>query len=824
MNRTFENRKLGLEHGRQRKPATRPGHEWTVQPFSYDADVSLLLQDYSNRVPRSCEFNTVATLLMAKTNCTLVAGKGSVQLPIKRPLQPQGWLASRPYRMEMFVKGQGEYFPEVLQDAIWDYPAFHKPTVWTYVPHRGKKSVAKVVVQPSFVKVTLMDTGFAEQNCVRTVSVRLKQESNDDGRCVARMVTLPALLKILHLVQSAEARLDATRVLITQYDQGSLVGHAKPNWMEDGEWERVEAAIAAGKPLTLRVLPERLQGTIYESLTLGAMAAAAADANQWSLHKRVAMFDFAEVHAAVQRVKTLWDTVPHGLLANALAKETGCNSPATFECTLRNALRHVLGTVNKAVDHVVAVCQGGCKSVSNVAIETLPEPVKSKAPTVKSKQVHSVDPVTAAYAARATLSWKPMHHVPWVQSREPKWSGSVWEALSAVAPVDVYSYANACVKTALEKTTFCNVNADAVKLYNTVTGEIDAAKRMPDPPAFWTYAVACNVESVPLAGSPVWMQSLKTGRRLPYVWDFRMVAHGDGVHRMVHAVNAPIVPYGVFEKHCVPYPWMFVYWLDGPTPTNACFFGNIEEESLEQFVQRCAVSCIQRAFKLQPYEAVLHDKQRVVDVYTGCTKYMGYTLPKLPSTMVCKIAPDDSIVVECAGSMHPLYCLPYSVALQMADPDVLRFYLVHADNGLPVGVIPEAIHDDLVFGEGHTMPVCNVGDLIYSCNSAWRWSSQPAAVTFTRATNGWYKVTVTPVLPVLPPFVSISDSNGRVCQVVDQRHYQHVVLYKSTDTCTVPYCANRSGNKDCSPYRLLCTQHFLEMEPLEMCVRKVILL
>jgi len=88
------------------------------------------------------------------------------------------------------------------------------------------------------------------------------------------------------------------------------------------------------------------------------------------------------------------------------------------------------------------------------------------------------------------------------------------------------------------------------------------------------------------------------------------------------------------------------------------------------------------------------------------------------------------------------------------------------------------------------------------------WNARFGKAPCLPATEGpapAWALAATPILPVLPPYVAVSDQAGVVKQVVDER--THWPVYTRSGCCVVPYCALPAANRDRSRTVLLCGRH-----------------
>jgi hypothetical protein len=743
---------------------------WLHNPFSYHEDLTVLFNDHGNKLTRNCTYNRQRTLLRQKVYCTVKNGKTGFKLALPlRAALPYG----RPTEVGLHIGGMGPFTASHSADRVWAYPDPRPPVTMLHLstasrPRGLQSDVVKMTFTEGSLAVAAVFTPAMRARHV-TITVQVVQMESDDGRCTARVVALPALLAFARLISNGA---DAVQTW-AQYAHTAVVGTAQPEWLTNTEWQSfLDDMVRTGQPATVATLPPRLHNTIYESLTLACVAGACADMHAASIKARLCVeHDWQPLEAAVVGFK-------RGVVDRVV----------------------VLDKVLEAVRTIAACCLP--PPSGQLRIKTISRFTQTPAPVLPkpvSPPLVDVSPAQQIYQERAVVIWTAGDRVPMLVT--PHKTVTAW-ALGGVNPCE--KEAAAAVWAAVLHCDRVPVPASHVQYLNVRNGEVVPclADVLHGPADF--VAAAHTSSRQALAGSPVWMSLPDSSYVL---WDYRVRLVNGKVHVAVHALEAARAEDAV---PVMPYPWMCVYWPVGETTAPELKSSVCIDDSFEACVKRAAVRVIARTFSVEVYGVLMADG-RVVHAYTNAPLQEGYRMPAMPPGFSALVSPDGSVAVSSSdGNIHPVYCLPYSLRLQVEEPELCRFYPVMEDGSGVTDISSEAHAWFTTPKPGLFLSTCNVGGDVIGPYPHWRWSAQPACVHFTPRPDG-VTLSISSIAPILPPFVAVSDSQGLLCQVVDQR--DGGCLYRRPGWCDVVYCPMPAANTDWSCTRLLCVFHLLQHKP-----------
>lgn len=742
-------------------PASIPGHPWTQHPFSYEHDAAVCAQDVSDSLLHSCPYNRPLDLGTCATSV-----QGSVcYIPLSYASNMA--IFYRPCRLSVEAAGMGK-METTTAAAFWHVRgteslgivhSFLSPPKHRRQPVQldiGLQHVAWSTHRSAVATFTLaascapMDLLITARTCL-----------SDDGRCTVRSVAVPALTYLLHHLRkvgsdSLHASWSAARCATTSFTSGCIVGVRQPFFLEDLEWSVLCSAVLNPKTVTIfHAIPDRLRGSMYESLAVGACVAALMDATKASLAKRVSVvFPCRDLASAVC---ALQNHVDAGEDLHTLALQE--QAAGTAGSWLRTCVSLAENVASLAQQYLVeSVCTasgipldaamfhqpliGPCQLYKPAPLCVRPPLATTPPPVRWLERMHAdrytVDvsegtPVIAWPTGRCTL-WHAGPHSSWQALTLSQRVFTAWQGRTQ----------GACVLVPCPQ--------DVVWFLNTLSGEMRPPHMPPDGtaglntpiPSPWSLQAYAVNGSCVLAGSPVWV-SHQDQQAAPFSWDHHVRAldettlaratfPGEGQSSRAH----PLSPY------LLPYPWMYiVHGTDGPamfTQEDCSSPG-----SLPDFVEHNWMQVMQRAFRLPCGYDVRLDPVTALPAFvhtlTGLwsnlhpTLHEPFALPAEVQELGCRmeVMPDGRVGVTSpvSNTCYPLPCLPYS--LEDGITDALMFYPINADTGMPVSEVTCHQKSQWFQGGHGGLARCNVANNPVDFMPGCTWSPQPGLVTLVRA-------------------------------------------------------------------------------------------
>ena len=724
-------------------------------------DEALIRQDARDQLMHQCSLNSDRQLGAARLFRTDRVVCVSIQATA----------FSRPCIPVLLVDGAGTYTPG---DGAWRLRHVRQEHP-VLTMHRGSAEIKrKSGLQPEvhFVSMTWSSRQLGLLVCMvhglrdgSTGTVRIVDVPNDDSRCVHRLLTLPALVRIVSACDAVTAILDtspfhaALASLNSELHYTAVTGIRRPEWLPREEWLLwLKRIVDKGAPPSYDHLPASITGTLYDSLCLALGAAACADAQGTPLLHRgvVAM-------AAADALRTHMDTVATDGIEHAQCVEKYNGSVGRWRAAAMNIVVRLRAEAAIGLAAAIVVCSGNADRFgmtatfdsaasidSAAAIDDLSTFVKTPmAPCFVSGMSGGVPKPFHEDEILAELAQTPAPWAPLVRSAAvTAWMRPHWEEWHPLVFVPC--------------TSFCTVNM--------FTGEVVGFEARPPP--------GWQPISKGIPGSPVWLQG---EQGVPFPWDCRAVPEGV----LMYAQRRP--------DTLVPFPYMVV---EGSHATRPAL------PSADQVSYDNSYAILSAAFNLPLYGTLRLVDGIVckVDPSTGWVHPMA-TPVRLPPALLAKwaLGPGEALVaIGADGCARDIPCRPYRLALEAMDVDSVRFYPLR--DGKPVSILPIATYDAILARRGDAMPVCNV-----SCAAVCEdmvWSPQPACLDVVVAGDVVY-LRPTPMPPIHRPFIAVSNAAGEVIQIVNELTGAPP-LYRKSGHCSVLYCprAQAPDSQYCTPCML----------------------
>ena len=722
------------------------GHPWTEAPAMVAYDEALIRQDARDVVLHQCPLNRCRELGAVQVEATSAA--------VSVPIRIVGHAFNRPCLPHLDV-ASGRV---VCAGPPWQLRHTSQIATELTFLRLGPTHRRAPTTTPTVRFLSMAWTSRTEgtlQCAVQTAvggTLRIVEVPHDDGRCVHRLVYLPALVKLAAAPMTDRAALVAI-VHLLYYN--AVVGFRKPDWIAAPAWAAWLARIAnKGVAPTYDHLPPGVAGTLYDSLCLGLGAAACADAHARPLLQR-GPFP-GTVIAAAAALRAHVESISDADLF--LEQYNHCEGQwLQHGVMLAQTLR---AEAAAALAAAVSICGGGSSNSDR-------DPrIPASLPPRRLAAAEAEPPAARQFVVDAVLNELRACPAPWFPTASfavAAWMRPHWAALLALPLVP-------CTE---------------VSLLNTITGEVVGAEASAGTaaaasllvPPFWQPMCRGGV-----LGSPVWLQ--RGEDVTPFPWDCRVVLQSGCAHQLAHAWPHP--------DAAVQYPWMLVTGGSGSPPP---LLPDVAQCALDNSARLLAA-----AFNLPLYATLQLQDGKVVCVGPSCgsepVEDCSAQLPSILAASWARASTGELQLVGQDGLARSIPCRPYRLALEAMEVDSVQFYPVR--HGVAVPSLPLDVYDALLARREVPMTLCNVAGAAMGVNGL-HWSPQPASVTVTR-TGAEALFAYSPISPVHRPFILVSNAAGEVVQIVDE--LEGSILFRRAGFCSVPYCPHARA-----PTRTLCPTH-----------------
>ncbi len=708
-------------------------HPWTVDPWCTRYDEVVVRRDVTDSLLRTCVHNKLVLLGRVKFPTTAT----DFFIPILLP-----WTAfDRPCTVIIETTDGGKYS---TRNPAEYWALRHTVQGCRSLTLRRDGKLESPFLQLDFEAMTWhqrnaglltsslsLSAGSSLADSLSLSAVSVYEIPTDDGRCLLRLLTIPALVRLAVLTSSDNNNLlSSLATAVKEYFYGCRLGSRRPDWLPVKTWTAWRRrVIDKGAMPTVDSLPPELVGTMYESLALASAAAMFADATAMPLAHRL-LPKYPDVDAAMTKLQT-------HVAGSDNARHRYAMADSLVWVPVADAVKTV---IHDRLAEAISQCSGG--DIWERVISP-PPPLSPKPQGLKKRRhVDKMDTVSAPLPARLLYdTWQATD--PWMAGTHSAESTWRWHH-EAITNLTALPFAE---------------TTPVLAYFNFITAEIrdSAPEGIAALPSAWEFVG----KGIP--GSPVWVRHVLTGAVSAFFWDCRCVLVDNAAYRLAHALDHP--------SAAVPFPWMVIE--AGAAPPQKPGFGDFCRMNADLIARRtCGVSMYHTL-------EVVDGAWQETSLLTGASKYVDSPVAFFPAEVAFPSLPYSNF-------------RPYSLLLETMHPDSCRFYLVQED-AVPVKTMAAAVYRQLLATAVHNGR-CNVAcDRVSpreDAHTLYAWSAQPAVVHVTFSGNV-VTFAVEDILPVLRPFVAVSTPTGEVVQIVDERAVPtsaSAILYRRPGYCQVPYC------------------------------------
>lgn len=584
-----------------------PGHPWTVDPWCTRYDEVIVRRDVTDTLLHTCMHNKPTLLGRVK----LPVAATVISIPISLP-----WAAfDRPCIITVETPDCRKFAPAGHTEC-WSLRHTVQICHTLTLRREGKLEVPSMRVD--FREMAWSQRNAGQLVCVlqdgarTTATASAFEIPTDDGRCLLRMITIPALARLATLTSGGSDLLPSLVTAVQEYFYGCRLGSRRPDWLPVKTWSTWRGRIVdKGAMPTVDSLPSGLRGTMYESLALAAAAAMFADAAALPIAHRL-LPNYSDVEAAMVRLQT-------HVTGSDNARHRYAMADGRVWLPVAAAVRTI---IYQRLVEAISQCSGGDVWTA-VTAPLLPAPgIRG---LKKRRHLEPAPPTTPLPAHFLYDTWPARE--PWMcgtHSAECTWR---WhqEAAAALATLPFA------------------VEAPVVTYYNCMTAEIrDAA---PDGTATLPDGWAFVGKGVP--GAPIWVKQTETGAVSPFPWDCRCVLVERAAYRLAHALDHP--------SSAVPFPWMLLE--AGALPP--------EKPGFIEFCRMNANWIAQRTCGITMYHTldVVDGTWQETSLLSGEMKHVDNPAAFFPLEVAFPTLPYSNF-------------RPYSLLLETMHPELLRFQLL----------------------------------------------------------------------------------------------------------------------------------------------------
>jgi hypothetical protein len=612
------------------------GHPWTVDPFCTRYDEIVIRRDVTDTLLRTCVHNKPELLGRVKTSTVT-----SISIPISLP-----WTAfNRPCSIAVETSDGGK-FVSAHPEECWSLRHISQSYPLLTLRREGRLNSPALFMR--FAEMTwhhrngghlllsaTEDALSAENPTVTTVSVF--EIPTDDGRCLLRLVTIPALVRLTVLLGNDSDMLSFLNTAVQEYFYGCRLGSRRPDWLSGKKWTEWRSRIVEkGAMPTVDSLPSELRGTMYESLALASAAAMFADAHALPLARRL-LPKYPDVETAMVRLQT-------HVAGSDNARHRYALADSRVWVPVADAVKTV---IHSRLSEAICQCSGG-----DVWKHVVPAPVTK--PQVLKKRRHDEKPASVSASLPAVFMYNTWQAAePWMagtMSVESTWRWH-YEAMDALAGLPF------------------STSPPAVAYYNFLTTELrDTA---PDGTAALPSGWELIGKGIP--GTPLWVRHVLTGTASPFFWDCRCVLVGSAAYRLAHALD--------HQSAAVPFPWMLLE--AGAAPP--------EKPAFSEFCRMNADLIARQTCGVNMYHAldIVDGAWKEISLVTGASKHVHSPVALFPAEVSFPTLPFSnfrpySLMLE---TMHPDSCRFYLVhddgvpVKNMAAAEYRRLLFTAVHNG-----------------------------------------------------------------------------------------------------------------------------------------------